>query len=270
MSLLRSAYGIANNLGFSQYFSKASVENLLLYVMAKLGHDMEEYVDAHEKQVEEYIAAMKPHTLRWYVQKILDFQYNAGVFDAEYGTYDNTNVSESDLNASKIVKYASATESTATLYIKVAGETGGEKAPLTSSQLAALQAYVANIKDAGVRVEIINSAAAHMYVTLTVHYDPLILNASGQLLSDNSIKPVEDAIKAYIANLPFNGIFSKDALVDAIQQAQGVKVTDLQAVYVSADGTNYQQMAEAYTQPYSGYYQLNTTDTVITYTPYQY
>ncbi|MBQ7530848.1 MAG: hypothetical protein IJT12_04010 [Paludibacteraceae bacterium] len=270
MTRFRSLYGIPSGRTFGSYFSSVSVENLLLYVMAKLCHSLEEYMDAHEQRVEEYIAGMKPHSLRWYVQKILDFQWGIGTFDPEYGTYDNSDEDEEDVAASKVVKYASGTEGGATLYIKVAGESGGARQPLSANALIALYAYVGQVKDAGVRVVLVNEPAEQLGIILTVHYDPLVLNSSGKLLSDTSVKPVEQAVKNYISNLPFNGVFSKDALVDAVQQAQGVKVTDLTAVHVSGDGQTYRQMTAAYAQPYPGYYELDDAHTQITYTAYPY
>jgi len=56
----------------------------------------------------------------------------------------------------------------------------------------------------------------------TVFYDPLILTSSGELILEPGTFPVEDAVNAYLKNLPFNGVFSQTALVDAIQAASGV------------------------------------------------
>ena len=78
------------------------------------------------------------------------------------------------------------------------------------------------VKFAGVNIACISRDPDLLKVYFHVYVDPLVINSSGQLISNTAIKPVEDAINDYCKGLPFNGIFSITELTDKIQSATGV------------------------------------------------
>ena len=76
---------------------------------------------------------------------------------------------------------------------------------------------------------IVSQAAVSLQVSAQIFYDPLLLDDSGQLVSDTA-KPVEIAIKEYVDGIKYGGVFNKTRLVDAIQMAEGVRDVILRSV----------------------------------------
>ena len=103
---VRSAYGLDENASFDKVFSPISVESVLFYVVASCIWVLEQLFDRHTAEVEQRIEALRPHTLRWYVSKTLEYMHNFklvqtnGVVSADY--YDTTGLSEGDIAAKKI------------------------------------------------------------------------------------------------------------------------------------------------------------------------
>jgi hypothetical protein len=90
---------------------------------------------------------------------------------------------------------------------------------------------------------------------LTVQYDPQVLTASGELITDPSVKPVEDAVNAYLHDIVYGGVLNKTKLVDAVQAARGVKDVILDSVsvktatgstFVTVAGNNYQSVGGSF------------------------
>ena len=173
-----SAYGLDGKKTFDQQFSPVSIENILFYVFAVALWTLEKLFDAHTEEVDDRIEQLEPHTLRWYVNKAKAFMFGYRlVTDTDY--YDTTGMSETDIDAARVVKYAVATESNTVVYLKVAGEKEGSPCLLTDSQFSALNSYINEIKDAGVSVQIRNEEADDMKMKIVVYYDPTLLSAEG-------------------------------------------------------------------------------------------
>ena len=119
------AYNLNTKKSFDQQFSSVSIENILFYCFAFAVWTLEVLFDKHREEVERKIEQLEPHTLRWYVNKAKAFMYGRQlVKDADY--YDTTDMSDTDIEAAKVVKYAVASESNTVVYLKVAarGEDG--------------------------------------------------------------------------------------------------------------------------------------------------
>ena len=253
-----SAYGLDGKKTFDQQFSRVSIESILFYVFATAVWTLEKLFDLHTSEVEERIEQLEPHTLRWYVNKTKAFMYGHKlVADTDY--YDTSNVSATDIEAAKVVKYAVASESNTVVYLKVAGEKDGKPSLLTDSQIAALNSYINTIKDAGVSVQIRNEQADLMRIKLEVYYDPTQLSADGVLLSSNS-RPVDETVKSVITNLPFNGVYRNTDLLAALQALPGVDVVDIVEVKVKSRNAEAWTDVVGYNRPYSGYYEIENLD----------
>jgi hypothetical protein len=124
--------------------------------------------------------------------------------------------------ANQIIERAAVNDVAGQVRIKVAKLSGGLPIKLTTTELTAFQAYITQIKFAGTNVDVISRAADLLKIAYNVKYDPLVLSATGELLSTPGVFPVVDAINAYIQELPFDGILNLTKLTDAIQVAQGV------------------------------------------------
>ena len=266
---LQAAYGFAPGTAFDKQFSRISLESLLLYIVAFAQWTLEKLFDTHTQEVTDYIATMKPHTLRWYQEKAKAFLYGFNLIDGT-DQFDTTGKSDDEIAQAQVVKFAAVTESGATLYLKIAGEESGRPKKLDASQKAAFEAYLHEYKDAGVRVDVTSEQGDYLRLSLDVYYNPLLLTATGQSKSDGTY-PVEDAIKSYIEQLPFNGEYRNNALVDAIQQTTGVVMVQLHSAAQSVDNVTYNPVT-AFCTPFAGYFEYDRdgakTIQTINYIPY--
>ena len=98
-----------------------------------------------------------------------------------------------------------------------------------------------------------------MRISLVVYYDPTLLSADGTSLSSNG-KPVDDAVKSVITNLPFNGIYRNTDLLAALQTIPGVEVVDISDVKVKARNAETWNDVVGFDRPYSGYYEIECLD----------
>ena len=249
-------YGLNPKKSFDQQFSSASIENILFYCFAFAVWTLEVLFDKHRTEVERKIEQLEPHTLRWYVNKSKGFMYGYQlVKDADY--YDTTDMSETDIDKARIVKYAVASESNTVVYLKVAarGE-DGQPAKLNASQFASLTSYMNSVKDAGVAIKLVNENADKIRINMVVYYDPTVMNSDGAVA--DGTQPVLEAVKTVITNLPFNGVFRKSDLLAAVIDVSGVEVADIVSVKVkTANAADFADVV-GYDKPYSGYYAIDS------------
>ncbi len=266
MEAVKSRYGLDGSKSFADCFSMASLENIIFYVFAVAVWALEKLFDLHRADVDARIEQLEPHTLRWYVSKAKAYmQGQKLVTGCDY--YDTEGMTEQDIAAAKVVKYAVATESNTVVYIKVAREVDGNPAALTAGQLEGLTSYMNEIKDAGVSVQLRNEPADQMRISLLIYYDPtlLIIDANGNG-SQNGKDPVRETTKQVIENLPFNGMFRKSDLMAALQALPCVEVADIKSVKVKPRNGAEWQTVEGYDRPYSGYYSIDAL--TVDYQPY--
>lgn len=261
--------GVAANATLSPLLtstSRVAIWRLLALVVATAIWTLETLFDIHVADVNETISKLKPHSLRWYAEKATAFQFGYNlVDDADY--YDNTGIDETTIEASKVVAYAAVVEQDRGLRIKVARDTG-DLAALTAPQLEAFEEYMKRIKDAGVRLNITSSAADELKLNIELYYNPLVLNSAGGRLDGTVSEPVQDAVKEYLKNLPFNGVFVLQNLIDVLQLVDGVKIAHLVGAQARYGLLPFQSFAVKYL-PDAGYLRIpNPGDLTITFIPY--
>ena len=207
--------------------SKVAIWRLWVYIIAVAIWSLEKLFDLHRADIDKRLAELKPHTARWYRSKALAFQYG---FDLLHDSdkFNNTGHTEEQIEASKIVKYSAVVESKneGRLIVKIAGEQGEQLQPITDAQKQAFEAYLQEIKDAGVRLSVVNYQPDVLHLQMKIVYDPLVLDSNGQSII-HATKPVEEAIKSYLKRLPFNGELVLAHLIDELQQAEGVRIPHL-------------------------------------------
>lgn len=242
------AYGFEAGAAFSSHFSKVSVESLLFYIVACAMWVLENLFDQHRRDVEQRIEAIIPHRPKWYRDKVLRFMEGKELI-RDSDTYDTEGMTESEVSACRIVKHAVATESrdASLLTIKVAGESGGERQPLTAEQERHLAAYIGEIKDAGVRVALVNMEADTFCCTVDVYYNAMLDPADVQASCTATIRD-------YIENLPFNGEYTNMALVDRLQAVEGVKIVELRGSTSQAANEGTTTQINARLTPAAGYF----------------
>lgn len=241
--------------------SKVAIWRLLVYIFAVGVWSLEKLFDAYKTEVNTYVSTLKPHTLSWYHGKCLAFQYG---FDLVPDTdrYDNTGVDQSLIDASLVVKSVAINESATQprLIMKIAGETGGEFVPLDPPVVASFKNYVAKIKDAGIKITVINTYPDLLRLTIDVYYDPLVLTADGGSILFGG-KPVEEAITNFFKNLDFNGVFILAKLTDTLQHVEGVKIPEMilaESAWIDPVANSYGNFTtiSAKKIPESGYFKV--------------
>ncbi len=250
--------------------SVTAIWRLIFYIVAVCIWSLEKLYDIFKLEVADTIARKNPHQARWYVEKAKEFQYGyTPVAEKDY--YDNTGIAPDVVLASQIIAYAALVE-LPFIRLKVAKKVGANLAPLSAPELAAFVAWVLRFKDAGVKLKtstITSTAPDNLKLILRIKYNPLVLNSTGGRLDATTATPVPDGIKAYLANKSsedFNGLFSAQKLIDAIQAIDGVE--DL-----SVDSMQKKYGALPFTAvdidfiPDSGYLVIEDVDLQITYIP---
>lgn len=243
--------------------SKTAVWRLFAYIVAVCAWTLEQLFDIFKTDIDEQISAKKPHSLRWYAEIAKAFQYGYDLVDeADY--YDNTGIDDDVVAASKIVSYAAVVEQTRGVRIKVAKTVDTDLAALASGELDSFSDYMKKIKDAGVKLQITSGPADSLRLVLRIRYNPLVLNSAGARIDGTTATPVRDAIRAHLLNLPFNGVFSVQKLVDAIQAVEGVNDMNVDGCYTKYGLLNFSSVNISIV-PDAGYLRILNDDLLITY-----
>jgi hypothetical protein len=269
---LSALYGLNAALPFAAQFSAVSLEAAFCDVAALVSYTMEALFAAHTTEVETIIREQQPHTLRWYRNKALEFRLGQALI-TDTDKYSDAGLTPTAIAASRIVSHAAAIETedgtgVPILRIKTAKTIGTELGALVAAELAALTAYFAEVKDAGVKLVVASNDPDSYKATIDVYYNPLLLAQNGTLLSGGGAEPVRQTVARYLSNLPFNGEFTMMALTDALQNTQGVVVVQIQQSEARQGVLPYQNTGARFI-PYAGYMKVyNTADLIINYIPY--
>lgn len=241
-------YGFETGDAFSDHFSRVSIESLLFYIAACATWTLENLFDRHKSDVEERIEAMLPHRPKWYRDKALAFMKDKTLV-ADTDEYDTTDMTEADIEAAQVVKHAVAVESAdaSLLTVKIAGEEGGVRCPLDTDTEEQIKVYLAEIKDAGVHISLVNQTADVFHCEVDIYYDAL-------LLSENVEAACREVIVSYIENLPFNGEYTNMALVDELQKVEGVRIVEMGSATAEVGGESTPTKIEARYVPAEGYF----------------
>jgi len=253
--------------------STTSIYNLFLFVVAFSAWVLENLFELFKADVVETIYNTKPHTAQWYVMMAKRFQYGYALApDSDY--YDNSILTEDQVNNSKIVKYAALVENPY-VRLKVAKQEGSGLGPLSPAELESFRAYIVRIKDLGVKLKLPSDAvqsnitsgeADHLKIEMRVRYNPLVLNSSGARIDGTSITPVADGLRGYLNALDFNGLFSVQKMIDAIQAVDGVEDLAIDSIQTKYALLPYTSVDIDFI-PDGGYLVIADDDLTITYEP---
>lgn len=262
-----SAYQLDKNKSFEEQFSLVSFENTIFDIITIVLWIFEKLFDTHKSEVSEMLRQLKPHTARWYRNKALAFQYGFDLL-TDSDVFNNAGASDEDIEKSKIIKYSAVTEAVeeSRLIVKIATEQGGELQPISAGQRESFEAYLSEIKDAGVRITVINYLPDVLKLQMKIYRDPLVLDESGTSIRMGN-KPVEEAIKNHLKNLPFNGELVLAHLVDELQKVEGVKIPHIisaESKWIDASAGDYGnfQPIEVRTIPVSGYFKIENFNAI--------
>lgn len=243
-------FGFKAGDNFTTHFSRVSVISVLFYIFACAAWTLEKLFDSYRQEVDERIEAIIPHRPKWYRDKVLGFMKNK-VLIPDMDEYDTADMTDEEIAAARVVKHAVADESddASLLTIKVAGERDGRRCPLDAQTERQLEAYIAEIKDAGVRTALVNIAPDRFDCELDIYFDPMLTASAVE-------NDCREAIRNYIENLPFNGEYTNMALVDRLQETDGVKIPELRSATTVAAGESVVSAIDARCVPAAGYFEM--------------
>lgn len=234
---------------FEDQFSKVSLESILFHVVATCIWTLEKMFDRHKQEVDDLISELKPHSLLWYANKAKAYQDGCSLLP-DSDQYDNTNLSDGEVRKKQVVKYAAVVERAAIVYLKVAGGSEGNRHPLSEAEEAGLKEYFMRVKDAGVKLEIVNEAPNEFDIDIDIYYNPQVFDKDLVYKNTNK-KLVHDTIASFVENLPFNGEYRNSSLIAALLELDGVELVELKEV--RRDGKPF----EARWTPENGYFSVN-------------
>ncbi len=252
-------YGFASGAEFASTFSPVSLESILFYIVASAIYTLESMFDTLKAYVDAALNARLTHNRQWIVDRAKEFQYG-DAFNLLTGKYDIIDESK------RVVSYASCDQINENLYVKVAALSGDTLIPLTNEpagentegQLVAFTYYMSKAMDAGVVIIIINDVGDNLRLVLDIWYDPMVMDAEGNLL-DGGGSPVGDTVRTYIKSLPFNSEFTVMALTDALQTTRGVKIPTILSAE-SRYAANDWSVIDARVKPHAGYMVIEIGD----------
>lgn len=248
--------------------STVAVYRLIAGAVALVLYGVEVLFDELKAEINTLIASLKPHRRTWYVSRALAFQYGSSlVTDTDY--YNNSSLTDAQIAAQKIVNQCAITESEGQLTIKVVKLVSNELTPLSVGEVASFESYMAEVKDAGVRITVLSFNPDRLKMEIDVFYDPTILTTTGAMIDGSLSDPVGDAVRNYIKSAPFDSVFIKSKLVDALQSVSGVIVPEVRSCQAARfDVLNWQSVDISYS-PYSGFLRIyNAPDLTLNFIAY--
>jgi hypothetical protein len=248
--------------------SKVAIWKVLFYAIAYCIMVFEKIQDNFIKEVNTTIANEKRGTLTWYNTIAKLFQYGYSL-PADSDTYDNTALTQNQIDTSRIIKNAAVIEQQLTptvfgLRIKLAKTVGADLGPLTTSELNAFKAYIERVKFAGTRISCSTSNPDDLKLDLKVYYNPLILDASGARLDGTNATPIKSAIDYFMKNLPFNGQLVLEHLTDHLQTVDGVSIPHIILSQARYGALPYSPIDMIY-NPDSGYVRITNINLTVNY-----
>lgn len=243
--------------------SAAAIWRLLLYVVAYCEHVLEVLFDTHKNEVTTIINTLKPHTALWYAEKAKMFQYGFDLYP-DSDQFNNEGKTDTEIEDSKIVKYASVIDNNDYLQIKVAKEENNDLAELDDTERQAVAEYLARIKDAGIYIELVTLPAEQMKFEITVYYNPLVLDGEGRRLDGTNNNPVKEAVHEFLKNVEFDGTIVLAYLTDTLQGVEGVEIPVVNTAYYQVGAAGWTAFSVMH-RPGSGYARVSDENIIITY-----
>lgn len=263
---VKERYNLQDGKNFDEQFSTISLENITFFIVATAISLVYKVFAQFKIDILSILKNNKAHTPNWYATRAKEFQFGHELVH-ETDQYDNSALTPDQIEAARVVKFAAAIEASdqSVLFLKVATEKNGTKQPIQNAQLVALTSYIGRIKDAGVRISLINSPGDNLRLEMDIYYNPLILDNEGKRLDGSNDTPVQDAIRGYISNLSFNGFYYNQSLIDSLQVVDGVDIAELiQASSKYGTLVNFRPI-NARSIPHAGYYQIADKDLILNF-----
>ena len=220
---VREKYGLVDGDTFTSRFSLVSIESILFFIVASAHYVLERIFEQFRSDVIRQITSSVVATVPWYYQQALNYQHGDKLqLDERTLQWRYPVVDESK----RLVRYVAVKDHGGSIQVLVSKDKEGLPEPLTDDELRSFTAYMASIKIAGVVLAVQSLPADTLSIKASIQLDPLVYLPSGVRIRDGK-RPVEDAIRKYLRDITYGGVFNKTKLVDAIQQVDGVLDVEL-------------------------------------------
>lgn len=230
---------------------------LLIWLMAFLSWVVDTMQVQHEAEISTILSEGRYGTFPYYIKTSLSFQFG----DTQSWVDDNYEYPGID-PLKQIIKYADANGAGKLVNIKVAKDNAGIPEKLSAAEKAAFESYFANWEAPGISYAFISMDSDLLKLELDVYYNPQLLDNTGVLISDGSLKPVEIALKDYLNAVKFNSRLELLHLIDSVQKAEGVIRPYTVSAYAKAYGGYYSLIDRSYS-PVSGYIKIDPSNKVV-------
>lgn len=246
--------------------SRVARWRMLVWAVAACAYSLDVVFDLALIALESLAKRSRFGTKPWYIQKSLDFQYGDTL------TYINKEFTYATINtANQIIKRSACQENGNIVNVKVAKLVSGIPTKLNSTEKTAYDAYMAQIKPPGVKLNLITDDPDEIRLYIKINFDALLLDNTGQLLTSPGTYPVNDTINNFLTNIIFDGTLELSALIYQLEKnTTGVKTAYVQSAW-GRYGTNpFVAFPERY-YPNAGHMKIDPTSplsSTITYSPF--
>lgn len=195
------------------------------YIISFCIYSLEVIWSILQSDIENTVSLGRPETAKWIQNQVLNFQYSATTPQVVVINPDFS-VGYASINPSmRIITNCSVTgNGTGGILIKVTTAAG----PLSGPQLSALNSFLDTILGPDINYQLVNALADTLEIDGTVFFDGQF---SGSIVTD-----VTNALLAYLAALPFNGVVKVGELDSVIRKVNGVTDFLPANIIVSANG----------------------------------
>lgn len=198
--------------------SKMSIMNGLTWVVAAIIHSFETLLDVFAVDISNTINNRINGTPVYYTNALLQYQKGDTLSVREDGlAFGYSNIDETK----RMITQVSYTESVddynldSKLILKIATGEKGNLTAISKEELVPINSYINKIKFAGTRVEVVSYEGDVLVPMVTVFYDGAIPEAE-------IYTKIEDKLKQYIMNTPFDSSVYVSRIIEAIRSTEHV------------------------------------------------
>lgn len=176
-------------------------------------YTLQQLNNTFEVEIEAIISGVTTPTNKWWQAQVLKFQYSASnpqVVQLDLATFAPYYPNGVDATLRIVTNCSVVTAFNSQVTIKVTNN----GSILTAPQLLALTAYIQTIDPAGINWVVINSLPDYLFLNAIVYYN----GQYAGIIQQNVI----NALNAFLASIPFDGVVKVSSLEDAIQAVAGV------------------------------------------------
>lgn len=198
--------------------SKTAEWRMWIDVFALIVHGFEGILDLFKRDIQALVDTNITGSLEWYRRISRAFQYSSAETGSFYLIVDQAGrIVYNALNtAAQIIKQATIKENESDMTLKVATETGGELAALSSDALQQFTSYINQRKLPGDKINIVSANPDELYIEATVKYNGTYSGSELEML-------IRSHLSAFARDFEFDGMLYVNDILLLILGTDGVR-----------------------------------------------